>query len=197
MSVYLRSSPNITHLAIWGDVDVEEKWLDHLKQLSLVRLSVYPSVLRMVHADRSVESRNRVESMLSCFPQLTHLDLVTELPIPSIPCLATLPNLMYLSMCLDQIRPWHFSDLREECPALKALIFFSEEHGPELYLEGDDDHDLQYVEDPRVISCRVSDFVVDWKRGARGQEDIHDFALGKLSGRVDKIKEHVRGLELQ
>ncbi len=184
---YLKSSPNITSLAVWSDFVPQEELLTLLKKLPLVRLSMYPTTLLMDEPG-SDEDQKAVHNLFSCFPQLTYLDLVLEPPVPYIPCLRSLPNLTYLSTfrAPHAMRDWSFPDLRNECPGLKALVIVREGTKLKTYEEADDD--LVSIKDPRVVSCLVPSYVKDWERGARGQPDIYDFGLEILRKRIANKK---------
>ncbi|TFK70773.1 hypothetical protein BDN72DRAFT_838598 [Pluteus cervinus] len=189
LTIYLRSCPNIINLAIWVDVNAEDEWLDHLKKLPLIRLSVHPCSIWM---DKSFV--NPVHSLLPCFPQLTHLDLARQLPLSYVPCLRALPNLTYLSMESEQIVAWwKYNDLLNDSPRMKAFIVVRDSEAG-VYTESDEN--FEGLKDPRAISCLVPNYVTDWQRGARGQPDLYDFALEKLNERMGKLDGHIKGLRL-
>ncbi|TFK61774.1 hypothetical protein BDN72DRAFT_849401, partial [Pluteus cervinus] len=188
--LYLTSSPNITSLAVWSDFRPQEEWFHFFKRLPLVRLSMYPITLLMDN-ERLEEGPKEAHTLFLCFPQLTHLDLVLELPLPYIPCLKSLPNLRYLSMYLPahSIRNSSFPDLRNDSPGFKVLVIIRE--GTEIHEYEESDDDLTNIKDPRVVSCLVPSYVRDWERGARGQFDVYDFGLEILKKRMAKNGDRV------
>ncbi|TFK70768.1 hypothetical protein BDN72DRAFT_838593 [Pluteus cervinus] len=181
LPIYLRSSPNIIHLGICVAVEAEDEWLDHLKKLPLIRLTLHPSSLGMDYWDHG-SAVSSVHSRLSCFTQLTHLNIAGVFPLPYISCFRALPNLTSLSMYCEHLPlGWNFPDLRSEHPGIKAFIIVREDSEIDVYMECDED--LGCIKDPRAISCLVPDYIADWRRGARGLLDLHDFAWEKLNER--------------
>ncbi|TFK61769.1 hypothetical protein BDN72DRAFT_863340 [Pluteus cervinus] len=180
---FLTWSPNIINLAVWCNLDDDGEWKSLAQRLPIVRLSIHPaSVYNGNHTDNQI--KEELTSFFSSFPQLTHLDIASEIACRSMTFFDAMPKLTYLSLYHDGYEEGYdeelpvnqrYPDLREDYPSIKFLIFLKESSLLTCYTRDTEDRS-RWVDDPRAMGWVVPSYVDDWENGARGRPDVWKFA---------------------
>ncbi|TFK65252.1 hypothetical protein BDN72DRAFT_962655 [Pluteus cervinus] len=162
------SCPNVTHLAFWASLVLDEAAIEGLKRLPLIRLSIRIENIFSLSKSMILQA----EQIFPSFPQLTHLDIVRFVPERLSDCLRYLPRLRYLSLPDD----FNHSELEspedtmKALPGLKFILLLGHNLDYDCYTS--DIEDKESFDDQIIASGGVPNFVDDWRRAARGEVDI-------------------------
>lgn len=189
----IQACHNLRGLAIWNVSKITGlHFREFIKNLPLERLSIHLETLWETESKLSAD----ISKGYPLFQSLRYLDIASGYSDQNC-CddwswLQHLPDLIHLSISSYHVKldeGNHLCSILDHNQRIRSVIITREdryEHGAQ-----DTTQDIAYKESPdlrelhpRIVSCAMSDYVADWKRGALSERDGWVFAQERISARA-------------